>query len=257
MGRAEIARYLADILPWEDPELIRAGIRPERRPWYAQGDVKRGVPAYEALYHHVDQIRAERFYELDLSGYSDEDNRDPAWPADELRDFDSKHQHWKLVMDSLEEDLLHRLLAGDLQARGFNSAAPLDGQRQLIAPERWRDLTLDIKESSAEGPGLAVTQILITKRASSSPNKRTHLRATPDALRKWYFGWISQKETEGLIPTRNEDLLAAKAKFDDKIISKMTRALRRDLAPAIWTQKGRRTGIKNQKGRDATDADDA
>lgn len=256
MGRAEIEQYLADILPWEDPELIRKGIRPDRRPWYAQGDVKRGLPAYEALYHHVDEIRAERFYELDLSGYGDENNRDPGWPDHELRAFDSKHRDWRLLMDSLEEDLLNRLLAGDLQARGFNSAAPLDSERQLIAAERWRDLTLNVKESTAVGPGLAVTQILIAEQASSSPNKRTNLRATTNELRKWYIAWIAQNEAEGLIPTRNEDFSAVKAKFGDKITSIKTRALRRELAPAKWTRKGRRTGIKNQKGRDATDADD-
>lgn len=246
MGRAEIARYLADIRPWEDPELIRAGIRPDRRPWYAKGDVKQGVPAYEALYHHVDQIRAERLYELDLSGHGDGDNRDPAWPAEELRDFDSKHQHWKLVMDSLEEDLLDRLLAGDLLARGFNSAAPLDGQRQLIAPERWRDLILDIKESSAEGPGLAVTQILISSRLVKPKDTRTSIRATNALLRKWYIDWITRNTAKGLRPSREDDEAAARTKFGLRVTRTVLRSLRKELAPEYWRKRGRPSTFRNK-----------
>lgn len=257
MGRAEIARYLADIRPWEDPVSIRAGIRPDRRPWYARGDVRAGVPTFEALYHFIDKARSEAFYRLDSLDYGNEHSPDPDWPEEELVEFDRCHLRWKLAKQSLEEALLNRLKSGELQARGFSSTAPLDGPRQLIAAERWRDLRLDLKTSSAVGAGLTVTQILITERPASPTIVRTSSRVPADTVRKWYLGWISKNEAKGHAPARDEDEAAARLKFGDKVTRKVLRTLRHELAPASWTKRGRRSGARNRKGRDDSDASDA
>lgn len=239
MSRFEIEQHLATIHPWEDETLIRAGIRPDRRPWYAKGDVRSGVPAFEALYHFVDEERAKTLYELELS-YSDVSDRDPDWPDEELDDFDKKHRYWKRFRESLERDLYWSLRDGKLQARGFSNTAPLDSPRQLIAPERWKDLTLDIKESSAEGPGLVVTQILITRPQTTRAKVRTSIRPAAEALRKWYAAWIDSSVARGKTPTRDEDYLAARKRFGDSVTREPLRILRQELAPEAWKKKGRR-----------------
>ena len=239
MSRSEIEQHLATRRPWENEALIRAGIRPERRPWYAQGDAKSGVPAFEAFYHFVDPTRAKTLYALDVS-YNDVNDRNPDWPDEELIDYDQKHGHWKQVKETLERDLYWDLRNGKLQARGFSNTAPLDSPRQLIAPERWIDLTLDVKESSAQGPGLVVTQILITRPPTTRVEARTSIRPAAQKLRKWYVDWINNNVARGKIPTREEDYSAARKRFGDTATREPLRILRQELAPEEWKKRGRR-----------------
>ncbi len=248
LGRRQIEQYLADLRPWENAEEIKRGIRPDRRPWYARRDVRKGVPSHEALYHFIDKASAEKFYELDLMGYGNEHNRDPDWPDEELIRFDSEHYHWKLLKEQLEEKLERKLRNGDLLARGFSSNAALDSPRQAIAPERWNDLDLDSKTSTATGPNLTITQILVFGKPSESPGKRSNLRVPRDAIRAWYVGWVAANDGKGTAPTRDEDEAAARTEFGERVTRNILRALRRELAPARWTMRGRRREVPNRKG---------
>lgn len=251
MGRRQIERYLADLRPWEDPEEIRRGIRPDRRPWYARGDVKAGVPTAETFYHHIDREQAARYFALDLMGYGDQGNRDEDWPEEELIRYDSEHWEFKRLKTSLKERLERKLRGGDLLARGFSSNAALDSPRQVIAPERWKDLDLDVKASTATGPNLTITQILIFRplqQLPEMPAKRSIGRTPPDQTRAWYVKWISANEASGTVPTRDKDEAAARAEFGDKVTRSTLRALRRELAPASWTMRGRRREASNREG---------
>ncbi len=251
MGRRQIERYLADLRPWEDPEEIGKGIKPDRRPWYARGDVKAGVPAVEAFYHHIDGKQAARYFALDLMGYGDEANRDDEWPAEELVRYDSEHREYKRLKMSLEERLEKKLKDGDLQARGFSSNAALDSSRQSIAPERWKDLDLDVKTSTATSPNLTITQILIFRPLQQPPEmpaKRSIGRTPPDQVRVWYLKWLATNVARGTGPKRKNDEAAARAVFGDKVTRDTIRALRRELAPASWTKRGRRPMSPKREG---------
>ncbi|MER8441499.1 hypothetical protein NKH36_34290, partial [Mesorhizobium sp. M1312] len=89
---------------------------------------------------------------------------------------------------SLNAELLGKLRRGELVAYGYSNQAPLDAPRRLIAAERWQELELDAKSSTASGPGIEVTQLRIylpgsAGRRRPDPARKSH---SPSALRKWY-----------------------------------------------------------------------
>lgn len=237
LAKKSVGLKVEGMRPWDDPEAII----PDQRPWYAQLEPAEGVPVWESLYHFIDADRSERFYLLDLMGYGDEANRNRDWPDEELADFNSKHFHWNIEKDEFEHLLYLQLRNGQLIARGFSSTSALDAPRQVVAPERWVDLELDIKNSRASGPGVEITQLLVFDSFQSVAKPAKSMVRTPcSKLRDWYSKWIVKCQLNGKIPTRDEDYRAAQEVFKDRVVRRPVWALRRELAPHSWTQKGRR-----------------
>ncbi len=225
-------------------------------PWYERGNPRTGVPVPESFYHFIDKSKGKRYFELHQKGFSDPAKRDLCVTKDELIAFAEGRNEWTKLRSELEPELLRRLKSGELLARGINSTAPLDNGRQVIAPERWLDLCLSGRESSATGTSVYVTHILITRKTSMRSQAQAVVRVRANELRTWYKDRLAIYQARGQISTRDEDYEAAKKRFGKSVTRKAVRALRKELAPVEWTERGRRKGVRNRKGRDASDAND-
>jgi hypothetical protein len=70
---------------------------------------------------------------------------------------------------------------------------------------------------------------------------RAPSRFSVGSLRKWYVSeWIPSHESDTAIPSRDEDVRAAKARFGPCVSRDTVWQLRRELAPKSWTKRGRR-----------------
>lgn len=225
--------------PWSgNPDLEFFG---DGRPYWEKMDPSQGLPIWEALFHFVDPRLAVHLYDLDLSGYGDESNIDPLWWPEERAEFDKNAflhgQSWR----TLEHDLRWKLIDGELTAYGFSNQAPLDSPRRPIAPERWRDLDPDLKRSTASGPGIEVTQILVFRTNAEPVSPAQQIKGYSEAeLRRWYVNRIDEHNKLGEPPSRTEDYQAAKTAFGAGVGRRAVESLRRELAPDAWTRRGRR-----------------
>jgi hypothetical protein len=64
-------------------------------------------------------------------------------------------------------------------------------------------------------------------------------------IRRWYLGYVSRHQKSGTRPSREDDLLAARAALGRNLPRKIIRDLRRELAPDEWKRAGpRKSGRK-------------
>ena len=233
--------------------LLGNGTKEGSRTWREPVDLAKGISTWMALYHYIEAPRAERFYELDLKGFGEEQMWDPDGPLEDRLEFSSNHHRWKEDRKELERQIYWALREGRLVAKGYNSNAPIDAPRQAIPVDRWKDLKLDMKQSIATGSGIVVTQLLVFDPRREKPEPaRWRARVSPAALRAWYLEWIGRCEAERKIPTREDDFSEAKMKFADAVTRQHLRELRRELGPESWKKKGRRGATANRKGRDTS-----
>jgi len=197
-----------------------------------------GLSTWLALYHFIDKRRAVELYELDLYGYAD-DPDDFGLSDDERRDFARNARLRLQHIRFLGDELWRKLADGSLVATGFSNQGSLDAGRRPIAQERWQDLELRMKESSASGPGVEVTQLLIYPadqlRLPEPSSARRHSSAE---LRNWYLERV--RSMGNAAPSREDDHRDANARFGGGVPKRAVEALRRELAPESWTRKGRR-----------------
>jgi hypothetical protein len=83
---------------------------------------------------------------------------------------------------------------------------------------------------------------------------RYYKRSTGDAeLRDWYLTWLGELQAAGRRSTAAADWQAAQREFPGRLRGEedrdRVRALRRELAPDAWKQKGRPPGSKAARGR--------
>lgn len=228
--------------PWLSEAEDDLGDSPfDSRPPWEKLNPAAGVPAWEALFHFVDQRRAADLFELDLCGYGDLSNVDPAWWPDERREFEIHNGRHYLGLLDLRAELWGKLLRGELIAYGFSNQAPLDAPRRPIAAERWHDLVIDVRNSTASGPGIEITQIRIHRPGAAVSLEASGKRYSPVALRQWYIDRIRTCDQAGRMPSREDDYQEANARFDGTVPKRAVESLRRELAPEKWTRKGRRT----------------
>lgn len=228
--------------PWLDDDDDEFFPDPDSRPAWEKRDPASGLSTWDALYHFIDSRMATELYELDLSGYGDEANIDPGWWPDERRDFDLNNFRYRDRLRELQARLWGKLLRGELIAYGYSNQAPLDAPRRAIIAERWEDLVLAARESTASGNGIEVTQIRVFLPGSSgmdgAPRARKSYARTE--LRKWYLDRIGDCAKSGRLPSRDDDYREANARFGGSVPKRAVQELRRELAPESWKRKGRR-----------------
>lgn len=215
----------------------------DSRPYWEKMDPKAGLPVWEALFHFVNAALAVQLYELDLFGYGDRDTIDPDWWPAERQGFEKNNFLHTMKWQDLTTHLEEKLRKGELIAYGFSSHGPLDAPRSAVSPERWRDLTIDLKRSAAFGPGLEVTQLRIYAPAAEDAIAPVADRArgySEAMLRRWYRERVGAFVAGGPIPSRADDYREAREMFGSAVGKRAVAQLRRELAPDLWTRKGRR-----------------
>ena len=213
----------------------------DTRPEWEKLDPKDAMPMWEGLYHFVDRDKAVQLFELDQDGYGDETNIDPSWWPDERKEFDTKAFRHRLLLIELKGRLWGKLQRGDVVAFGYSSQSPLDAPRRPIRADRWKEFQFDVRRSSASGPGLEVTQILIktmleTTEVVTSP--KTAYSAAD--LRRWYVKRLEECAHDGRRPSREDDHKDANSAMKAHVSKRVVEALRRELAPDSWKRRGRR-----------------
>lgn len=211
-----------------------------------KADLQAGVSSWEALYHYVDTRKAEELFELVLSGYGDKSLIDSNWSPEEREAFQTSAFRLRRLLMDMGSLLWKKLRRGELVAFGHSNLAPLDAPRHEIRPERWEDLELDLEASSASGPGIEITQILIFPSQLVPPEVEDGAaRAfSAAALRRWYRERVKTCRKSGRRPSREEDHRDANEDFEANVPKRAVEDLRRELAPRHWTQGGRPRGPK-------------
>jgi hypothetical protein len=80
---------------------------------------------------------------------------------------DTPRRRFRRVQEKLEGNLLGLLREGVLVASGYSENAAADAKPTLIAPDRWRLLTPNFLNSSAEGSGLSLSGICVFRNAAA------------------------------------------------------------------------------------------
>lgn len=216
---------------WLSPRFARV-------PAWKRFEAKSGLTLHQAAIFYGEDHAARTAWELELAGYGELMNvQDDGWPTPPAEI--GLRIRLESCQRELHEALLRSLRKGNLYATGFSAAAEIDKPAARIHASRWLHLQPDFQSSSAEGLGLRIHGILVFKPASLSgePARRAF---APAKGREWYVRWVQANEAKGHVPSRDEDLQAAKAEFGDRCPRNPIRELRRLLAPAHWTFKGRR-----------------
>jgi hypothetical protein len=78
---------------------------------------------------------------------------------------DAPRVRFRRIAEKLKRNLLEKLQEGILIASGYSIHAPPDAKPTLIAPDRWRTLTPDFRNSTAEGSGLSLFGIRVFQNA--------------------------------------------------------------------------------------------
>ena len=117
--------------------------------------------------------------------------------------------HVEPLSDSIDEDIL---LPG-------NFGRPLKGYRY-------------VRINRAE--------LVAAKRAGKQQPDRSSGAFSDQALRTWYKKWVADYLEAGKIPPREDDWEAAKDAVSENVPRYAVRALRQELAPETWKERGRR-----------------
>ena len=229
--RRDRARGARPPFEWLSPRLARV-------PAWKRYDAKHGLTLHQAAIFYGEDYPAKTVWELELGGYGELlDVQEDGWPTPPAEI--GLRMRLESCRRELHGALLRLLRKGTLYATGFSAAAAIDMPAARIHASRWLHLEPDFEASSAEGLGQRIHGILVFKLAAASgtPSQRAF---SPAKGREWYVRWVQANEARGHVPSRDEDLQAAKAEFGDRCPREPIRELRRLLAPAHWTFKGRR-----------------
>jgi hypothetical protein len=81
--------------------------------------------------------------------------------------------------------------------------------------------------------------------ASSKPQHPTSKRYSPSQLEAWYSRYVEEQKAAGEMPSRDDDLTAARRALGDGVPRDAVRNARRRFAPAEWQERGRRKTGEN------------
>lgn len=203
-------------------------------PYWEKLDPKEGLPTWEALYHFVDREKAVALYRFAAGNPEANCTNRPTKPVTFRIKGGTRSVH------EVIDQLVQKLRTGELRARGFVSHAAIDAPRQDIHRDRWGDLELDARASRACGPGFVISQILVfAAEPSQAEGWSAKKQYSSVALRAWYIGRLERLLAADEKSTRDEDYLAANADFAGRVPKRPLGELRKELAPASWTQGGR------------------
>jgi hypothetical protein len=168
-----------------------------------------------------------------------------------------------------ERELQERLDRGEILNIGYRVGAPLSDVILDIPSilRFWPERRVANYDETAE-EGAAVTSTAGPEPgAASSPQVAANIveqvgpeqRGTDDSLRNsprsgshyseaklrdWYTNrWLPSKLAEGSIPSRSDELKAARQEFGEGVPRDAVVKLRKEIAPAKWKQRGRRKKI--------------
>ena len=114
----------------------------------------------------------------------------------------------------LEQHTITELEAQKLYGTGYDNRARLDAPAAEIYWARWSTLNIDWNNSRASAPGLEITNICIFEaHAACSEAAPLARRFSERQVKEWFLEWVQVCEKRGNIPSRGEDLTAARAKF--------------------------------------------
>ncbi len=84
------------------------------------------------------------------------------------------------------------------------------------------------------------------ERALSGKSTKATTFFSGGKLRKWYAEeWVPKNKADEAIPSREQELKAAKQACGDGVTRQAIRTLRKELAPESWRKRGRRTSRVN------------
>ncbi len=86
-------------------------------------------------------------------------------------------------------------------------------------------------------------ELVAAKKAEKQRPDRSSGGYSEQALWAWYEKWVLENPEAGKIPTREDDLKAAKDAVSLNVPRDVVRAMRKELAPETWTAQGRRKNI--------------
>lgn len=202
-------------------------------------DPERGIPLHRARFYFGSEAHVEWAADLNTRIRKITYNWTIDW-SERFKEDQRLRQELTMVIGHLETSLLKRLLAGELVAYGFSSHAPLDAPARAVLPERWATLTPNFTNCSAAGPGLQVSGIRVFDKEVQSTTASSIGRLAEAHLRRWYCNWVEENQRAGRMPSRDDDLVAAKAACGNNVTHSMIRALRKEFAPEAWRAHGRR-----------------
>jgi hypothetical protein len=204
-------------------------------------DANAGLPLWEAMLFYGNQSDARTVDELTCQGFG----REPPSVFDEMSraeqiEYNVNSMQLEHARRRMEFAFLELLKSDAVFATGYASHSPLDMPATRVIADRWRLLEPNFDDSTAKGSNLEVAGILIFD--GSKPAQAPVLSKTFSAarLREWYRRWVSSNKQTGHLPSRLEDLQAARRALGESIPRSAVRLLRRELAPDSWKSFGRR-----------------
>lgn len=213
------------------------------RPVWRRVDANAGLPLWEAMLFYGNQQDAKTVSELTCQGFGEP----PYYPLHEMSraeqiEYNVSSMHLERSRMRMELEFLSMLMSDAVFATGYASHSPLDMPATRVVADRWRLLEPKFDDSTAKGPNMEVSGILVFD--GSRPAQSPVLSKTFSAarLREWYGRWVSSNEQNGHLPSRDDDLQAAHQALGESIPRSALRLLRRELAPQTWTRLGRRKG---------------
>jgi hypothetical protein len=112
-----------------------------------------------------------------------------------------------------------------------------------LFPPLLQDCFLSHAESAQPPPtSPAVNPASANRGAHPKPAAESAPRpGAPDSkVRDWYKGYVTGHAEKGTTTSENDDWIAAREKFGDKVRQLQIREIRRELAPPVWRKQGRR-----------------
>jgi hypothetical protein len=238
-GQSSRSRKKRKPLPW-DEFLIR---NRDPRPIWRRVDAKAGLPLWEAMLFYGEQELAKTVNDLTFQGFG----KPPFFPLHEMPraeqiEYNVNSMRLEHARMRMEFEFLSMLKSGAVYATGYASHSPLDMPATRVVADRWRLLEPNFDDSTAKGPNLEISGILVFDGSRPSPATTLSSKAFSAAkLREWYVRWVSSNGQNGHLPSRDEDLKAARQALGESIPRSAVRRLRQELAPETWKRFGRRT----------------
>jgi hypothetical protein len=236
-GRSTKSRKTRRPLPSDEFLLNR-----DPRPVWRRVDAKSGLPLWEAMLFYGDQQLAKTVSDLTFQGFG----KPPFFPLHEMTraeqiEYNVNSMQLEHARMRMEREFLSMLKSGEVFATGYAGHSPLDMPATRIVADRWRLLEPNFDDSTAGGPNLEISGILVFDGSQVSPVPIASSKAFSVAsLREWYGRWVSSNGQNGHLPSRDEDLKAARQALGESIPRSAVRRLRQELAPETWKRLGRR-----------------
>jgi hypothetical protein len=165
------------------------------RPFWRRVNPEAGLPLWEAMLFYGDPITAEVAATRKLEGF----DQPPFYPFEEMtreeqREYNAGSHQLERTSRDLQYEILEKLRTGKLFPTGYATNARLDEPPARIFADLWRLLELDGWNSAAKGNGIEISGILIFKPKRRAAASLVHKRYSPADLRRWYLGWVAERE---------------------------------------------------------------